>query len=74
MSTPYRDQQLVTFSGAPISYLNIGSFYFRRGSLLIDDLMFTNDSTSVPEPAALSLLAAGWVLLMAQRRRLQQLR
>ena len=68
-STPYRDQQLVAFSGAPISYLNIGSFYFRRGSLLIDDLMFTNDSTSVPEPTTLSLFAAGLALLLVQRRR-----
>ena len=71
MSTPYRDQQLVAFAGAPISYLHVASFYFRRGSLLIDDLTFTHDSANVPEPTGLSLLVVGLAMLFVQRRRVK---
>lgn len=67
-STPYMDHQLISFAGSAISQLNLNSFYDRRGSLIIDDLMFTRDVASVPEPGTLGLLAGGIGLLILRRR------
>ena len=65
---PYRDLQYVSFSGAEISSLSFGDFYNRRG-IFLDDLTFSRDSASVPEPGALPLIAAGLLLLARLRRR-----
>lgn len=56
-STPYRDQQLVAFSGAPISKIEILDFSGRRSAAVIDNLQFGNGA-SVPLPASLGLFAS----------------
>lgn len=68
-STPYRDQQFVSFAGSEISRLSLGTYYNRRGALIIDDLTFTHDVASVPEPSMLTLFAGGIGLLILRRRR-----
>jgi len=65
---PYHDLQLVTFSGAEISHLSLSDFFDRRADIIIDDLSFTRDTTSVPEPSALSLLAAGFGMMLLRRK------
>ncbi|MDB6063610.1 MAG: hypothetical protein JWM78_3713 [Verrucomicrobiaceae bacterium] len=66
---PYRDNQLVTFSGAEISHLNLSEFYNRRGSTTIDNLSFSFDKASVPEPSSIALSMTGFALLLLNRRK-----
>lgn len=71
-STPYRDRQLVTFSGiGAISQINLDSFFDRRGTLIIDNLQF-GDQLNVPLPAALGLFASAlsglWLRSCAKHR------
>lgn len=64
-STPYRDQQLITFSGSEISRLDLGTFYGRRGSLIIDNLEFS----AVPLPGGLMLFGSGIAAFLVWRTR-----
>ncbi|HEY3700380.1 MAG TPA: hypothetical protein VGK97_13675 [Spongiibacteraceae bacterium] len=65
-STPYRDQQLITFSGiGAISQITLDSLFSRRGTLVIDNLEF---SASVPLPPALGLFASGLGFLFWRSR------
>lgn len=73
LSTLYRDRQLVSFSGADISHVYLGEFYGRRGSLLIDDLMFDHIDVEVSEPPMMSLLTVALLLLLRDKRRHQPL-
>lgn len=70
-STPYRDQQLITFSGiGAISQINLDSFFSRRGTVVIDDLQFGNQA-NVPLPATLGLFVSGMGCLMLRARNRQ---
>lgn len=66
-STPYHDKQFVSFAGSEISRIDLGAFYNRRGSVIIDNLEFSN----VPLPSGLSLLASGMGCLLLSRLRTQ---
>ncbi len=71
-STPYRDNQYVSFySATGISNLDLSAFYFLRTGAAIDNLYFGNVAP-VPEPASLVLGAAGVLTLWAARRRRRQ--
>lgn len=63
-STPYHDKQFVSFSGGEISHIELGAFYNRRGSVIIDNLEFS----SVPLPSGFSLLASGLGCLLLRKR------
>jgi hypothetical protein len=65
---PYRDRQLVTFTGAEISGLGLVTNFRRRGALEIDDLSFTREVAEISEPAALGLVAVALALLLGIRR------
>lgn len=68
-STPYRDNQYVSFHSATgISNLDLSAFYFLRTGPGIDNLYF-GTVAPVPEPASLLLGAAGALTLWAARRR-----
>jgi hypothetical protein len=67
-SPPYNGPQLVSFSGAEISQIQLDNFYFRRADISIDDLNFSRDDTAVPEPSMLGLMAGGIGLLWWNRR------
>lgn len=68
-STPYRDLQLVTFSGAEISRIRLDDYSFRRADIIIDDLSFTRETVAVSEPSALALLMGGLGALWWRRLR-----
>ena len=67
-STPYRDKQLVTFSGSEIARIDFASYYDRRGAIIIDNLKF-GDTLSVPLPASAGLFAIALGGLIMRTRR-----